>query len=123
MEAERSSTKDRTPWYGRRRVKKHVVPGEIHAALMTGRPELVYALQGSIERGEESLDLQAQAALLGLIVDLIDQANKDRDKLNDLTKALKNAWSQAKGVSSALDMAIVSLETAPINSVPASNYE
>lgn len=82
--------------------KQRVVPGEVAAAVVTRRVELLSPLKGRVARGE-SLSTDEQAALLGLVEDAIREAEADDARRRDLVARVRNLRGQARGLAGSLE--------------------
>jgi hypothetical protein len=78
-----------------------MVPGEVAAAVVTRRPELLTPLRRAV--GKDGLDAVNATALLDLVRDAIMEAQKDDERYRALLVRLESLRATAKGLLTSLD--------------------
>jgi hypothetical protein len=67
-----------------------MVPGEVHAAVLTGRAELVDALRRRIESGGEVIEKEIALQLCDLVKEGIQESQRDRQRRERFTARLRD---------------------------------
>jgi len=81
-----------------------LVPNEVSAAVLTGRPELLTPLRNAV--GKNGLDAETATTLIDLVRDAILMAQTDSARHRVLIERVKSLRGNVKGALSAVDAVI-----------------
>ena len=79
------------------------VPGEVYAAVTTGRVELLQPLKSALRDGSQTLDKDIAVGLIQMVEDGIVMSQEDRETMRRYVTTLEDVRRQASGLVTVID--------------------
>jgi hypothetical protein len=74
------------------------VPGEVFAAVATGRPELLQTLKRQLREGDKVIDKDMAIGIVLMIEDAIKMSQQDKEMMRQISGRMESCEQAAKGV-------------------------